>query len=118
MMNIKALIVEDDLAFITLIRLALKDLALELHVTRDGNEALALLQENIFDLVITDYRLPNADGIEIIKATAKYSPNCRIILMSATKVSSLPKLDDLPLLGCIEKPFSPIQFRRLVTEAF
>ena len=114
----KVLIVEDDLAFVTLIQLALKDLAFEFHIARDGQKALELLKDTVFDLVITDYRLPNMDGLEIISAAVKYSPNCHIVLISASNADSLPKLEDLPLLGFIEKPFSPIQFRELVAQAF
>lgn len=117
--NPKVLIVEDDLAFVTLIQLALRDLNFEFEVAKDGRSALEHLTNAPFDLVISDYRLPYIDGLEIIRKALRLSPNCKTVLISASSAESLPpELKDLPLLGFIEKPFSPIQFRDLVTKKF
>ena len=114
----QVLIVEDDLAFVALIQLALKDLDFEFHVARDGRQALELLPQRPYDLLIADYRLPHVDGVEIAKATVQRWPGCQIILISATRGGEISRhLKNLPIVGFIEKPFSPIQFRELVVKA-
>ncbi len=114
----KVLLVEDDLAFVTLIQLALKDLDFEFHIAREGQSALAHLQKESYDLVIADYRLPRVDGVEILQAAARRNPACKAVLITAADSEELgSRLGDLPLIGLIEKPFSPIEFRRMIISA-
>ncbi len=54
------------------------------HVTTasDGEQALAKFQENSFALVVTDYKMPKKDGIELIRAIRSVSAAMPIILIS------------------------------------
>jgi DNA-binding response OmpR family regulator len=48
----------------------------------NGNEALRLVQDNVFDLVITDLIMPEKEGIETIVKMRKKIPTLKIIAMS------------------------------------
>lgn len=54
------------------------------HVTcaAGGKEAISLLQDRNFDLVITDLLMPDTDGMEVIMAVRRYQPSARTIAMS------------------------------------
>ena len=113
----QVLIVEDDEAFVPLIQLALRDLNYEFDVVKDGQTALARLETNSYNLVISDYRLPYIHGLELLKAVKKMAPECNTVLITATDQEMIrPALKDLDLLAFIQKPVSPRQIRKIVTD--
>ncbi len=115
----KTIIVEDDQAFIALIKLALRDMTFDLHVAIDGQTALAQIEKMKFDLIICDYRLPDATGIEIIKSAKEHNRDCEAILISAAAADMMnTSPDDLDLLGFLQKPFSHNALRQIVAQAF
>jgi len=118
-MNKKVLIVEDDPPFITLIQLALRDMNFDFDVAREGNSALDRLSKNEYDLVVCDYRIPEIHGLEVLKAAKNQNPGCQMVLISAAAVDMMnTRLEDLNLLGFMQKPFSPLEFRAMVERAF
>lgn len=118
-MNKKVLIVEDDAPFITLIQLALRDMDFEFDVAREGKSALNKLSQSQYDLVICDYRIPEIHGLEILKTANSHNPTCKTVLISAANEEMMDtNLEDLNLLAYMQKPFSPIEFRAMVKQAF
>ncbi len=49
----------------------------------DGEDAVELLQKEIFDLVITDLRMPKVDGMEVLKAVKSASPETVVLIITA-----------------------------------
>lgn len=49
----------------------------------DGKEALQLLEKNAFDLLITDIRMPNMDGLELLRNVHRRHTNTRFVILSA-----------------------------------
>jgi two-component system response regulator PilR (NtrC family) len=49
----------------------------------DGSEAIALIEANDFDLVITDLRMPGLDGVALLKQIRQLRPQTLVILMTA-----------------------------------
>ncbi len=118
-MNKKVLIVEDDPPFITLIQLALRDMNFDFDVAREGNTALDRLSKSKYDLVICDYRIPEIHGLEVLKSAKNQNPGCQTVLISAAGEDMMnTRLEDLNLLGFMQKPFSPIEFRAMVEQVF
>lgn len=68
-MNSKILLVEDDATAVELIREALSDSTFdhELAVASDGEEALAMLQAEMPNLVLLDLNLPKRSGLEVLQ---------------------------------------------------
>jgi DNA-binding response OmpR family regulator len=62
----KILICDDDLMVIRLVELKLKAEGYEICSAHDGQEALRLLDETTFDLIMTDMHMPYTTGMEII----------------------------------------------------
>ena len=49
----------------------------------DGTEAIELLANNVYDLVLTDLRMPGADGLSVLEAAAKNGHYTPCILLTA-----------------------------------
>ncbi len=64
MMNLKALIVEDDPILQTLHQKALKSLPIESTIAGTGIEAIQDLKNSIFDFVLMDINMPDQDGLD------------------------------------------------------
>lgn len=60
----------------------LRDLGHTVETAQSGEEAWALFQKNSFDLVVTDYRMDEMDGLELIRLIRASQSPARIILLS------------------------------------
>src|SRR4029453_19009255 len=52
-------------------------------VVPDGEQAIQTLKSDSFDCVITDIRLPKADGLKVLRAAKETQPSSRVILITA-----------------------------------
>ncbi len=84
-MAIKILVCDDDEAVLGLVRFKLlKDNIGEVFIARDGQEALRQLQEQDFDLVITDIHMPHHDGGQVLNfIRVEQQKNTPIIMLSS-----------------------------------
>ena len=81
-MSKSILIVEDEKILRISLADALKAEGYTVLAVDDGNEALAVLAEGEFSLVITDIRLPGAGGTEVLRASLAESPATPVIMMT------------------------------------
>ena len=82
-MRQSVLIVEDEKIVRISLSDALKAEGYAVIAVADGEEALSLLEEGSFSLVITDIRLPGADGIKVLHKSLTESPATPVIMMTA-----------------------------------
>jgi CheY-like chemotaxis protein len=55
----------------------------KIHIAYSGAEALKILQAHPVDILLTDVRMPDMNGVELYRATRKLYPNLITILMTA-----------------------------------
>ena len=78
----KILLVEDEKTIAVTLGDDLRAAGHEVLHTPDGKEALAILKDQIFDCVITDVRLPGADGLQVLKAAKTGRPATEVLVMT------------------------------------
>ena len=78
----KVLLVDDNPDGLLVRRLLLEELGLEVETALDGEEGLQRFECGRFDVVVTDYRMPRMDGIEMIRRIRAQDAGARIILLS------------------------------------
>ena len=61
------LVIDDDEAILNMLRLLLTELGHNVETTADGKEGIQKIDENLFDLVITDILMPGIDGKDVVK---------------------------------------------------
>ena len=77
------LIVDDEQSMRDFLAIMLKKEGYEVVTAEDGNEALKALEEDIYDLVITDIKMPGIDGLQVLSSVKRVSPNTLVIVITA-----------------------------------
>jgi CheY-like chemotaxis protein len=78
----KILLVDDNPDGLLVRRQLLEELGLEVETAMNGEEGLRRFESGRFDVVVTDYRMPGMDGIEMIRRIRARDAAARIILLS------------------------------------
>lgn len=78
----RILLVDDNVNGLTARRTVLEELGHKIAVASSGTEALEQFAHHKFDLVVTDYKMPRMDGLELIGELRARSPELPIILVS------------------------------------
>jgi two-component system response regulator PilR (NtrC family) len=79
----KILVVDDEQSLREVLSIMLKRAGYAVTSVADGEEAIEQLNKEIFDLVITDLRMPKADGMEVLKAVKSASPDTVVLIITA-----------------------------------
>lgn len=77
------LIVDDEKEICDLLRDALTKERFEVETALDGRQGLGLLEENLFDLVITDIKMKGMDGLEFLSRVKEFNPEIPVIMITA-----------------------------------
>lgn len=83
-----------------------------------GERALEYLQAGEFDIVITDFKMPGINGLEVLKKTAELWPDCRVIMITA--FGTIEHAVSAMKMGAhdyITKPISPDHLEMIVSKA-
>lgn len=91
------------------------------HVTEaeDGEVAARLLAKTSFSVVLTDLRMPNKDGLTLLRELAKEQPEVEVVVLTAHgSVDSAVEAMKLGAFDYVQKPIgSPAELRLVVTRA-
>lgn len=108
MKNITVLIIEDDNAFNNMLAQFLKRNQYEIHQAYSAKEGNLLLEKEHVDLIISDLRLPDKDGIAFLKELRLSENSIPFILMTAyADVQTAVKAMKMGAADYISKPFVP-----------
>ncbi len=77
------LIIDDDRVTLDLLKEVLLKEGYQVTTASSGEEAIALGREHLFDVVITDVRMGEKDGIEVLKSFKKTQPETSVIVITA-----------------------------------
>ncbi len=115
----RILIVEDEKSMREVLKILLEDEGYETISASDGQDGIRRLQEDIFDIVITDIKMPKADGFEVLKKVNEISPTSIVIMITAfgTTESTIEAMK-LGAYDYIHKPFKIDEIRLIVNKAF
>ena len=77
------LVVDDEKSLREFLTIMLENEGYEVVSADSGQKAVALIEKNVFDLVITDIRMRQSNGIDVLKAVKQVSPQTRVVMMTA-----------------------------------
>ncbi len=116
---ITMLIVDDDSREHDVIRYLLKKYSFDIETSysTDGLQAKKLLEENVYDILLTDVQMPYMNGLDLAKFCKKRNPNCEILFFSGyDDFDYIKEALSLKAINYILKPISPDEFRQSMQE--
>ncbi len=119
----RVLLAEDESVAREILEFYLNTIFDEVIVAEDGLEGLKLYKKNYnqhkkIDLVLTDIKMPNMDGIEMLENIYQINKNQKFIIVSAYKDEQmLLKSIDLKVLGYFIKPLNVDNVMEMLTKA-
>lgn len=111
----RILVIDDDEAVLTTIKILLERQSHDVTVANTGKKGLQLLQDRSFDLTIVDIFMPDLDGFETMSRIHQARPSIPIIVISGyefqSSTSSPPDFlriaTQLGAVASVRKPFKP-----------
>lgn len=103
--NIRILVVDDEehtrLGYAEVLRL--DDYIVD--IAENGKEGLKTAQERNYDVIVTDLRMPEMDGMTFIEKLRKFNPNVKVVVITAFgSFKSFKKMTSLGVIEYINKP--------------
>ena len=108
-MGKKILVVDDSSSIRQSVSFILEESGYEVELAEDGVQGLTRLEENSYDLVISDVNMPNRNGIEMVsmmKAIDRYKFTPVLILTTESQKSIMEEGRKAGATGWIVKPFT------------
>lgn len=114
----KLLIIDDERVALKNLEHVMKKEGYDVTGTQSGPNAMKLLEEQTFDVVLTDLRMEKVDGLQILKKCRELHPDTEVIMI--TGFATLESAVDAMKSGAfyyIAKPFKLDEVRKVVKEA-
>ncbi|MCJ7619292.1 MAG: response regulator [Anaerolineae bacterium] len=113
----RLLIAEDEDTLSYFLRQSLEDStpSFKVEVVGAGDEALKRVVAGHFDLIVVDLRLPDMDGVSLIKAVRQFDPFMKVIVMTAYgSPEEEREVRKLGVHGFVTKPFVIEDMKRMI----
>ncbi|AXT56989.1 sigma-54-dependent Fis family transcriptional regulator [Aquimarina sp. AD1] len=114
----KLLIVEDDVAFCTMLKTFLQKKGYDVSTSFSGSEAVLQIQEHTFDVVLTDVRLPDRDGITLLEDIRAKNPKTQVVVMTGyAEINMAVSAIKQGAFDYVSKPFNPDKILQIIENA-
>jgi DNA-binding NtrC family response regulator len=114
----RLLVIDDEQRMVDIVAMVLRHDGYHVEAETDPEVALARLADEPFDLLITDLRMPGADGIEVLRRVREREPDLPVILMTAhASVATAIEAMKLGAVDYVEKPFNNDELKTMVRRA-
>jgi len=114
----KILVVDDDTTNLKCLDHMISKLGMECLTTDNSAKAIDLLSKEHPDIVFTDLKMPEKDGIAVLREVKKFDPNIIVILFTGYgSVDSAIKAMKAGALDYIQKPYLPEQIEAAIKKA-
>jgi len=115
---INILVIDDDSYICNLLVNYLEKNGYQTQYSLTGNKGIKLIEKKKFDLVLSDFRLPDGDGMEILKKIKELKPDLPVIIMTAyADVRMAVKLIKSGAFDYVTKPIQPEEILNLINKA-
>lgn len=112
------LIIDDDVSFCHLLEKFLVQKSFTVQTAYNGKDALGKINKAHFDLVLSDLRLPDTDGLELLVKIKQKMPQVPVILMTGySEVNSAVKAIKNGAFDYISKPLNREEVLLIIQKA-
>jgi two-component system, NtrC family, response regulator PilR len=114
----KLLIVDDEQGIRQLLTLVFERVGHSVRSAENGRRAVELLRAEAADLIISDVKMPDMDGIELLRAARELLPDVAVVMMTAfATVETAREAFKLGADDFVQKPFDVDELKLIATKA-
>ncbi|GAB4344889.1 MAG: hypothetical protein Kow0099_24680 [Candidatus Abyssubacteria bacterium] len=116
--QLKLLLLDDEPIVGKRLKPALRKLGCEVEAFEDPSEALKRIDEEEFDIVVTDIRMQGIDGLEVLRRVHEKSSRTKVIMITGyAMMETAREAMERGAFDFIAKPFEPDDLRAVVVRA-
>ena len=108
----KILVVDDDKSFRRVMQLQLEEAGYEVITAAEAKEALALTEEQMPALVITDLKMPGVSGMELLRSLRSEHPETTVVMITA--FGTVQTAVEAMKAGAYDYMMKPVDFDELI----
>ena len=114
----KILVVDDELSMRELLELLLSRAGYAVSCAGSGKEALSMIRDNVYDLVLSDIRLGDMTGLEVLNSAKKKNSSTIVIMISAyASTENAVEAMNLGAYDYVPKPFDNVELKGTIAKA-
>lgn len=118
MVSSKILVIDDDTSFCVMLKTFLQKKGYEVTNAFTAKEAQEAIKNEVFDVVLTDIRLPDSDGIQILKSIKEVSFKTQVILMTGyTDIKTAVSAMKMGAYDYVGKPINPDEILHTIEQS-
>jgi DNA-binding NtrC family response regulator len=119
MLEKKVLVVDDESLMQDFLKEALSRSDYSVDLASTGEEALEKIKDKDYDIILSDIRMPQMSGMELLKVTKEYVPDAKVVMMTAYgTVENAVEAMKLGAFDYVMKPFSADEIELVLKRAF
>jgi len=116
--SLEVLILDDEPIVGRRLKPALAKIGCEVEVFEDPREAWERLEHKEFDIVVTDIRMEEIDGMQILEHVLEKYPRTKVIMITGYAMMNLAReAMEKGAFDFISKPFKPDDLRKVIAKA-
>ena len=116
--DLNILVVDDEPIVIRSCERILREEGYSIEGALGGREAIIIMEQKSYDLVITDLKMPEVDGITLIKWIRKSRPNTEIVVITGyPSQETIKDAIDFGIIDYVPKPFTPAVLTDVIKRA-
>ena len=118
MSTVRILVIDDDQAHREGMVLLLEDEGYQVDEADGAEPAMELINQHQYNLIITDYKMQNIDGMELLKMINDHDPLLKVIMVTGySSIEHAVEAIHLGALDYIPKPVDPVKLKKVVSRA-
>ncbi|MCF8032121.1 MAG: sigma-54 dependent transcriptional regulator [Desulfarculaceae bacterium] len=116
--NLKILVIDDDFIMRDACRETLERVGHDVELAEDGQQGLGLFMRWAYDVVLLDLRMPDMDGLTVLRHIREQDPEAVVIIISGHgSIATAVQAMKLGAFDYVAKPFTPDELRQAVDKA-
>jgi DNA-binding NtrC family response regulator len=116
--RLSVLLLDDEPIVGKRLKPALAKLGCDVEIFENPGQALQRIAGKEFDIVVTDIRMDDIDGIQVLEEVLKKSPRTKVIMITGYAMMSIAReAMEKGAFDFISKPFSPDDLRSVIVKA-
>ncbi|OIP86877.1 MAG: response regulator [Syntrophaceae bacterium CG2_30_49_12] len=116
--RLNVLLLDDEPIVGKRLKPALAKIGCNVEVFENPREALKRIEEKDFDIVVTDIRMDEVDGIQILEHVIQKSPRTKVIMITGYAMMAVAReAMEKGAFDFISKPFTPDDLRKVIAKA-